>query len=426
MNRITATYEIESPEGIARGAEVLAGEQSTGTFGNVPLETDDLRAKHGARIEDLIVTGSSSKASLPSRAQGVSYERGLVRISWPLENFGTSLPTLLSTIAGNLFELAELSAVRLVDIDLPSEFAATNPGPQFGTVGTRQALNEQEGPLIGTIIKPCVGLSPEDTADLVKSMADAGIDFIKDDELQANGPHCPLPARVAAVMKVLNAHEDRTGKRVMYAFNVTDEIDQMWRNLDLLEKHGANCAMVCMNSVGLTGLRALRDRSPFIIHGHRAGWGLYSRSPDIGVSFPVWQKLWRLAGADHLHVNGLGSKFTEPDQVVADAARSVQAPAFKDGGPDYTAMPVYSSAQTVWQIEPARALLGNDDFIFCAGGGIQGHPDGPAAGVIALRQAAEAAREGIPIEQHAASNKQLRTALETYKRPDLDEISGCG
>lgn len=89
-------------------------------------------------------------------------------------------------------------------------------------------------------------------------------------------------------------------------------------------------------------------------------------------------------------------------------------------------MPVYSSAQTVWQIEPARALLGNDDFIFCAGGGIQGHPDGPAAGVIALRQAAEAAREGIPIEQHAASNKQLRTALETYKRPDLDEISGCG
>ncbi|TNJ39945.1 ribulose-bisphosphate carboxylase large subunit family protein [Phaeobacter sp. B1627] len=423
MNRVTATYEIESPAGIARGAEVLASEQSTGAFAKVPLETDDLRARHGARIEELTVTGTSETPALPCRARGGIYERGLVRISWPIENFGTSLPTLLSTIAGNLFELAELSAVRLVDLCLPLDFAATNPGPQFGVGGTRRVLGGHEGPLIGTIVKPCVGLSPDDTASLVKCLAEAGIDFIKDDELQANAPHCPLPARVAAVMKVLNNHEERTGKRVMYAFNITDEIDQMWRNLDLLQNHGANCAMVCVTSVGLSGLRALRERSPYVIHGHRAGWGLYSRSPDIGISFPVWQKLWRLAGADHLHVNGLGSKFTETDQVVAQSARSVQAPVFETGGPAFAAMPVFSSAQTVWQIEPARSLLGNDDFIFCAGGGIQGHPDGPAAGVIALRQAAEAARDGIPIERHAASHKQLRAAMEAFKRPALADLT---
>jgi len=162
-------------------------------------------------------------------------------------------------------------------------------------------------------------------------------------------------------MRVLHDHEDRTGKRVMYAFNVTDEIDTMWRNLDLLTAHGANCAMVCMSAVGISGLRALRDRAPHIIHGHRAGWGLYSRSPDIGISFGVWQKLWRLAGADHLHVNGLG----------------------------------------------------NDEFIFCAGGGIQGHPDGPAVGVIALRQAARAvrvAREGVDVEEFARTHPELARA----------------
>ncbi|GAB4526364.1 MAG: ribulose-bisphosphate carboxylase large subunit family protein [Roseibium sp.] len=417
MTRVTATYEIESPMGIARAAEVLAGEQSTGTFGHVPLETEELRDRSGACIEKLQVTGHSRESSLPCRISGETFERGLATISWSLANFGTSLPNLLSTVAGNLFELAELSAVRLVDLGLPSEFAAANPGPKFGARGTRRLLDERTGPLIGTIIKPSVGLGPEETADLVKTLAEAGIDFIKDDELQADGPHCPLADRVAAVMRVLNEHAERTGRKVIYAFNITDEIDRMWRNLDLLSDHGACCAMICMNSVGLSGLRAVRERSPHVIHGHRAGWGLYSRSPDIGIGFAVWQKLWRLAGADHLHVNGLGSKFTESDRVVAASARSVQAPVFSDGGPDYTAMPVYSSAQTVWQIGPARDVLGNDDFIYCAGGGIQGHPDGPAAGVEALRQACEAATAGVSLEEHAASNLQLRTALETFRKP---------
>ncbi len=419
MKRVTATYEIESPVGIAQAASVLAGEQSTGSFGKIALETDELRARVGARVEEAEVTEVRPVPSLPSRSSGDTYERGTVKVSWPLDNFGTVLPNLMSTIAGNLFELAELSAVRLTDLSLPQAFGATNPGPGFGASGTRAALGGLHGPLIGTIIKPCVGLSADDTAGLVKTLAEAGIDFIKDDELQANGPSCPFPERVASVMKVLNAHEDKTGKKVMYAFNITDEIDQMWRNLELLSEHGANCAMVCMSSVGLSGLRAVRDRSSHIIHGHRAGWGLFSRSPDIGISFPVWQKLWRLAGADHLHVNGLASKFTEPDTVVAESARSVQSPVFNDGGPAYSAMPVYSSAQTIWQIEPARNLLGNDEFIFCAGGGIMGHPDGPASGVVALRQAAEAARESVSLEKKAIQCKELQAALQTYKKPAI-------
>ncbi|WP_297771153.1 ribulose-bisphosphate carboxylase large subunit family protein [uncultured Roseovarius sp.] len=422
MKYVTATYELESPGSVARGAEALAGEQSTGTFGKVAHDTDEIRARHGAWIDSLEVIGSSDRPSLPCRIQADRYERAIARISWPLENFGTSLTTLLSTVAGNLFELAELSAVRLLDLDLPSQFADTNPGPQFGATGTRAALIQSEGPMIGTIIKPCVGLSPDETADLVKTLAEAGIDFIKDDELQANGPHCPLADRVAAVMRVLHEHEAATGKRVMYAFNITDEIDTMWRNLDTLTEHGANCAMVCMSSIGISGLRAVRERSSHVIHGHRAGWGLYSRSPDIGIGFTAWQKLWRLAGADHLHVNGLGSKFTESDSIVAQSARSVQAPVFADGGPDYATMPVYSSAQTAWQVAPARDVLGNDDFIFCAGGGIQGHPDGSGAGVVALRQAAEAARDGIPVEDYAKSHRELKKALETYTRPTLEDV----
>lgn len=413
MNRITATYDIESPVGIIRAAEVLAGEQSTGTFTRLAAETDELRERSAARIEQIKITGSRATPSLPSRKTSNNYERGLVTISWSLDNFGTSLPTLLSTLAGNLFELAELSAIRLVDLHLPNVFALENPGPQFGAPGTRDFMGGHQGPVIGTIIKPSVGMNPRETATLVQTLIEAGIDFIKDDELQANGPHCPFHERVKEVSRVLNTHADKTGKRVMYAFNLTDEIDQMWRNLELLEVHESTCAMVCISSVGLSGLRALRNRSTMTIHGHRAGWGIYSRSPDVGISFPVMQKLWRLAGADHLHVNGLANKFTETDDVVAQSAISVQTPV-AEGGPAHLAMPVYSSGQTVWQVDPARTLLGNDDFIFCAGGGILSHPNGAAAGVIALRQAADAVRNGLEIKDYAKTHPELQEAIDTF------------
>ncbi|WP_299934495.1 ribulose-bisphosphate carboxylase large subunit family protein [uncultured Pelagimonas sp.] len=419
MKRITATYDIETPVGLAKAAAVLAGEQSTGTFVRLAAETDALRDRSAARVDQILITGRSNQPALPCRKTGDTYERGTVTISWPIGNIGFSLPTLLSTIAGNLFELADLSAIRLTDINLPASFVSKFPGPQYGAAGTRKLMGGQAGPVIGTIIKPSVGLRPSETANLVKSLVQAGIDFIKDDELQANGPDCPFDDRLAAVMQVINDHADKTGKQVLYAVNVTDEIDQMRRNLDLMADHGATCAMVCMQSVGITGLRSVRNHGTALIHGHRAGWGLLSRSPNIGISFVVMQKLWRLAGADHLHVNGLGNKFTESDTVVSQSARSVQSPVSEHGGPDHLAMPVYSSGQTIWQIDPARQVLGNDDFIFCAGGGIVSHPDGPGAGVSALRDAAQAASQGIPLEKFVKQGSLLDRAMQAFPKPTL-------
>lgn len=419
MNRIYASYEIETPVGLTKAAAVIAGEQSTGTFIKLAAETDELRERSAAVVESVDESGSTNVPSLPCRIEGKTYEHGSITLSWPMDNIGHSLPNLLSTIAGNLFELAELSAIRLTDIDLPCEFISAHPGPQFGASGTRQIIGDHSGPLIGTIIKPSVGLGPSETAQLVKTLVEAGIDFIKDDELQANGPACPFDERLAAVMRVISNHAQKTGKQVLYAANITDDIDQMWRNLDSMEKVGANCAMVCMQSVGLTGLRAVRDHCTMPIHGHRAGWGLLSRSPDIGISFKVMQKLWRLAGADHLHVNGLANKFSENDELVADSARSVQLPLSSKADHQHLAMPVFSSGQTIWQVEPSRNVLGNDDFIICAGGGIMGHPDGVAHGVLSFREAAEAARSGESLTEYAESGSALERALVNYSKPEI-------
>lgn len=413
-NRFTASYDIESPVGLERAAAVIAGEQSTGTFVKLAAETDDLRARAAARVEHIESTGDADHPALPCRLTGERYERGRITISWPMDNIGASLPNLMATIAGNLFELAEVSAIRLVSLDVPQEFAAAHPGPSVGVEGTRNLLGVTEGPMIGTIIKPSIGLTADATAQLSGDLAEAGLDFIKDDELQANGPACPLAERAEKVMAVLNAHADRAGRKVMYAFNITDEIDAMARHAEMLEKLGATCAMVSLKWIGSPGLRFLRERTGLPIHGHRNGWGLYSRSPDIGVGFPVMQKIWRMAGADHIHVNGLDNKFTEPDAVVMESARAVQAPL---AGTELCALPVFSSGQTVWQVDPTAAQLGNQDFLICAGGGIMSHPMGIAAGVVAFRQAAEAARAGVSPQQHAKSSPELAAALSAFGKP---------
>lgn len=414
-DRFEADYLIETPLDPSQAAHVMAGEQSSGTFVRLPGETDALRDRAAARVERLEELDAVAEPALPCKLadRGQGFRRARVTLSWPMANIGPDLPNLMATVAGNLFELREFSGLRIEDIRLPLAFADAGPGPRFGIAGTRRLTGVASGPLIGTIIKPSVGLSPGETAALAGELAVAGIDFIKDDELQADGPACPFEDRARAVMAVLNDHADKTGKRVMYAFNLTGEVDAMRRRHDLVRDLGGSCVMVSLNSVGLAGMLALARHSTLPIHAHRNGWGALNRAPMLGWSYPAWSKLWRLAGADHLHVNGLQNKFSESDDSVIASARSLLTPMF-DVKPCIP-MPVFSSGQSAVQPPETWRRLGSADCIYAAGGGIMGHPDGPAAGVQSLREAWEAAMAGIPAETHAATHPALARALDTYR-----------
>lgn len=417
--RIHARYLIETPYPVEHAALVMAGEQSSGTFTRLATETDALRETHGAVVENIETLDVVETPSLPMRndltPQGHSlFQRALVELSWPLENTGPSLPNLVSTVAGNLFELKEFSALKLLDIDLPSAFADVYPGPQFGMSGTRQLTGITSGPLIGTIIKPSVGLSPTETADMVAQLVAGGIDFIKDDELQANGPHNPLRARVDAIMPIINAHAERTGKKVMYAFNISGDIDEMRAQHDYVVAAGGTCVMVAVNSIGLAGVAHLRRHCQVALHGHRAGWGMLSRSPHLGMAFTAYHKLWRLAGVDHIHVNGLRNKFSEEDVSVINSARDCQTAMFEAPVEGYQIMPVFSSGQSAAQVADTYQALGNSDLIYCCGGGIMAHPGGIAGGVASLRQAWQAAIAGIPLATYAREHQELAQAMETF------------
>ena len=411
--RIEADYLVETIVDPRRAVEIMAGEQSSGTFVPVPGETPELKARSAARIERLeILDAEVAEPALPTtaRVEPGSIRRATATLSWPMDNLGPSLPNLLATVAGNLFELRQFTGLRVEEIRLPQAFADTYSGPRFSVDGTRRLSGVQGRPLIGTIIKPSVGMGPDETASLVKSLCDGGIDFIKDDELQSDGAHCPFDARVRAAMRVINADADRSGRKVMYAFNLTGDLDQMRRRHDLLLAEGATCLMASINSVGVVGMVELGRWTQLPIHAHRNGWGALTRHPLLGWSYVAWQKIWRLAGADHMHVNGLDNKFSEGNDSVIRSARACLTPLFPDK--PCLSMPVFSSGQTVRQAPGTFAALGSTDLIVTAGGGIIAHPDGPAAGVRGLRDAWEAAVSGVPLADYAHDHPALARALE--------------
>ena len=256
MERITAKYYIETPLDIEAAANVLAGEQSSGTFIAVPGETAELKQRFAARVESITYLESVNEPSIPGvKINKGSYHRANIEVSWSIENFGYNLPVLISTLQGNLYELTQFTGLKLMDIELPASYGQHFNGPRFGIEGCRKLTGVEDRPLIGTIIKPSIGLWPEQTAELVKTLVNAGIDFIKDDELLSSSANSSFDERLVAVMHVINEHADKTGKKVMYAFNISDEIDSMLSRYDKIVAAGGTCAMVSINSVGLSATK---------------------------------------------------------------------------------------------------------------------------------------------------------------------------
>lgn len=413
--RLQAVYLIETPLEPAAAAEVLAGEQSCGTFMRVAGESDELRRRARATVERVEELAPLAAPSLPNawlarKGARAPWRRARATVSFPVDNIAANLPTLAATVAGNLYDLGEVTGIRLVSLHFSESYRKRFELPAQGVEGTRTLCGVHGRPLIGTIIKPNVGLSAGATGALVAELCAAGVDFIKDDEVCTDPAHAPLAERVPAVMACIRRHEDRTGQKVMMAFNISDELDAMRRHAELVEREGGSCVMVSLNWCGLGGVQALRRSTRLAIHGHRNGFGAFARHPALGIGFDAYQALYRLAGIDHLHVHGLDGKFADANDEVISAARACLTPLSADD----RVMPAFSSGQWVGTVPATFAGVQSSDLIFLSGGGILAHPDGPAAGVRGLRQAWDAVHEGHTLDQHARQAPELRRALEFF------------
>ena len=411
--RVLASYLVETPLDPAAVAEVMAGEQSCGTFTRVEGETDALRARARATVESIELLDAAEQPALPNallerKGTRGPWRRARITIAYPVANIGANLPTLAATVAGNLYDLGEVSGMRLETVHVPAAYRARFERPALGIAGTRRVTGVASGALVGTIIKPNVGFSAEQTAELVARLCAAGVDFIKDDEVCADPDHAPLAQRVPAVMAVVRAHQERTGKHVMVAFNITDETDAMRRHADLVAREGGSCVMASLNWCGYSAIQTLRRHTPLALHGHRNGFGAMSRHPLLGIGFQAYQTLWRLAGVDHMHVHGVQGKFAQADAEVIASAHDCYTPLAE--GSDDAVLPAFSSGQWAGTVPATWAAVQRDDLLFMSGGGILAHPDGAAAGVASIRQAWRAVRAGTPLDMAAREAPELARA----------------
>lgn len=414
MERVTAEYLIETPYDVEDAAAVLAGEQSSGTFVSVPGETEELKKRFAAKVEDIKLLDVVDEPSIPGGAiAGKKHQQALVKVSWSIENFGYNLPVLISTLQGNLYEITQFTGLKLMDFELPDSFKNHFKGPRFGIKGSKNSCSVDDNrPMIGTIIKPSIGMSVTETAALVKNLIESGIDFIKDDELMGSAANSPFNERVRAIMKVIREHEQQTDKKVMYAFNISDEIDEMQRKYDLILREKGSCAMVSVNSVGLAGTKKICDNGELVIHGHRNGWGMLNRHPLLGIEFPAYQKIQRLSGVDQLHVNGIQNKFWESDDSVVKSINACSKPFL--GG--YEILPVVSSGQWGGQAMETYRRTQTTDLLYMAGGGILAHPMGPKGGVIALQNAWKGAVNGLTLEETAKQSPEFAASVKKFSK----------
>jgi ribulose-bisphosphate carboxylase large chain len=413
-----ATYLVETPLPLDKVAEVMAGEQSSGTFTRVEGETDELRARARANVVSIRDLGAVEQPSLHSswlerRGGAAKSRRGEVVVQFPISNVGVNLSTFAATVAGNLFDLGEVTGLRLESLKLPGSYRKAYPLPRQGIAGTRRLTGVGEGALIGSIIKPNVGLSSQDIASLVARLCVSGLDFIKDDEIAANPHHAPLSVRIPAVMEVVRRHQERTGKHVMVAFNISDETDAMRRHADLVAKEGGSCVMASLNWCGFSSIETLRRSTDLVIHGHRNGYGALSRHPVLGIGFHAYQTLWRLAGVDHMHVHGLGGKFAQEDSEVVSSAEDCLTPLCDE---DDRVMPAFSSGQWAGTAEPTYRAVGTSDLLFMAGGGIMAHPGGPSEGVASIREAWRVLEAGESMDDARSRHRALADAYSFFAK----------
>ncbi len=408
---IRVKYLIETAHSPESVAAKIASDQSTGTFTELPNETDEMKSRYAARVSNLEILAPAQHPAWPENAAGGEIQRAEMTLDFPLEAIGSDLAALQTVAFGGVYSASGITGARVLDFELPDAFSHY-PGPQFGIEGTRRLTGVATGPIIASIIKPSLGLPPDKTAEVVRSLCDAGVDFIKDDEKLMSPDYSPFEKRVKAIMAVIRDHQQKTGKKVMYAFGLSStDPDEMMRRHDIVCREQGNAAVVNINSIGTGGMHFLRKRSQLCLHAHRNGWDILTRHPALGMEFTAYQKIWRLLGVDQFQINGIRAKYWEPDESFVKSFKACETPIFT---PADCPLPVVCSGQWGGQVPDTYAQTGSLDLMYLGGGGIHGHPDGPGSGVRAIRQAWDATINGSSLETWAETHPELAASLKKF------------
>jgi len=333
------------------------------------------------------------------------------RIAYPIELFeGGNMPNILSSVAGNVFGLDALSRLRLNDIKFPEGLVKSFNGPRYGIKGVRKLLGVDERPLVGTIVKPKLGLKTEDHAEVAYEAWSGGCDIVKDDENLASQEFNRFEDRVIETLEARDRAEEETGESKVYMVNITSMAEEMVDRAEFVEDNGGRYMMVDIITCGWGALQHLREQGfNLVIHAHRAGHAAFTRLDRHGINMVVLAKISRLIGVDQLHVGTAVGKMAEEKEEVLSNVEAITKPLHGLR----KVFPVASGGLHPGLVPDLFDIFG-ENFIIQAGGGIHGHPDGSESGAKAMRQALDATMERTDLEDYAKSHKELEKAIDTW------------
>ena len=427
---------------ILQAAAEVAAESSTGTNFTVKTETP-FSKEMNALVYDF------------------NLDENLVWIAYPWRLFdrGGNIQNILTYIAGNILGVKEVKSLKLIDVWFPPSMLEQYDGPSYTIDDMRKYLNVYDRPILGTIVKPKMGLTSSEYAEVCYDFWVGGGDFVKNDEPQADQDFCPYENMVKHVKSAMDRAVKETGRKKVHSFNVSAaDFDTMIERCEMIINAGFEPGSYAFLIDGITAgwmaVQTLRRRYPNVfIHFHRAGHGGYTRPENqIGYSVLVLSKFAKLAGSSGIHTGtaGVGKMKGSPGEDIV-AAHSILY--FKSQGhffeqnwakipeKDEDAMklverdsksktileedswrgikkccPIISGGLNPTLLKPFIKVMGNTDFITTMGAGCHAHPRGTQAGAKALVQACEAYTKGVSINEYAKTHKELAEAIKFFSK----------
>ena len=408
---LIAMYYIEkAPEtkDLEHASEEIAKESSIGTW------------------TDIATLSSEIAKNLKPSTYYIDKKNKIVKIAYTEDLFeANNMSQILSAVAGNVFGMKALSALRLLDISFPKKIVNAYKGPMLGIEGVRKLTKVKDRPLLGTIVKPKVGLDEINHAKVCGEAWRGGLDVVKDDENLTSMSFNKFEKRIDETLKVRDKIEKETGEKKIYMPNITAPLSTMKKRADYVIERGGEYLMVDVITIGFSALQEIREyleNKNVVIHAHRAMHAALTRAKDFGVSMLTIGKIMRLIGTDQLHTGTVLGKMESGEEEVKDINHVITASKVKgnnltmldqDWGKIKSVLPVASGGLSPLHIPELIKILGKN-MVFQFGGGCHGHPNGTEAGAKAIRQAVDAALGGYDLKEYAKSHSELNKAIEKW------------
>jgi len=375
---IIIKYYLKSKTNLKEAAWNLAIGQSVGNP-NVrnKWETTELFELYSAKI-------------LHEEKELVSLKEGIVYIAFPnsLIDFDTDgISHLLCVVLGGQVDIDIVEKCHVLDAEFPKAVLSKFKGPKYGISGIRNYMDVYNKPVLGSIVKPKTGVSPDTLLEMVKEMVDGGVNFIKEDEILSNPHFCRLEDRVEKLSKFLQ------GKNVVYTYCINSDPFHVLNRVKFVHENGGNGVHINVWS-GLGVYKSIRDLDlPIFIHFQKSGDKVFT---DVNNSYRFsWDFISRLAGmmgVDFIHSGMIGGYYDGDEEGVLSSIKILR---------EHNVLPALSCGFHPGLTEHITSIVGVD-YMANVGGAVHGHPGGTIAGAKAMRQSIDGNHES---EYHEAIKK---------------------